>query len=388
MLRKTLKMVLDRIPATGIGETELSIECGLKLADLRGHLANLVKQNLIESHEDYPDHWRKKQENPPEPEQVLECLPGEPVEIGMNLGASPTVIRSILQNLQESGRAIEKDGQWHPTRSIEVISSEELTYEEQSDLLNLERKIEKGFYEAGKALSEIRERKLYRDKWGNFESYILDRFGFKRNYANKQIAAAEIVDQLAEKLVQGTNCTLSVTPTVTLPTSEGQIRPLTTVPLDARPAIWKEAVEQAAGRVPTENLVRKIVKDFQIKDLCKFPNPYKVGQIVLAKGKKGWWVINEVNDFTCDCKNFIGQIKTFHHFDLKELYLTIDQRKSMLEIQKRLTKIFNVGEQIVSPTDSATIKAMALSIGLNVGGTLTDLQDRLLTTLENEMEEF
>lgn len=46
-----------------------------------------------------------------------------------------------------------------PVTSVEV---RELTKDEQSDRLHLERQVEKAFYLAGKALVELRDRKLYR----------------------------------------------------------------------------------------------------------------------------------------------------------------------------------------------------------------------------------
>ena len=53
-----------------------------------------------------------------------------------------------------------------PEPPAEVVQSEvvteELTPEEESDRLHLERKVERAFYEAGRALQELRDRKLYR----------------------------------------------------------------------------------------------------------------------------------------------------------------------------------------------------------------------------------
>lgn len=38
----------------------------------------------------------------------------------------------------------------------------------------LERKVERAFYEAGKALMEIRDRRLYRSTYKTFEEYCRD----------------------------------------------------------------------------------------------------------------------------------------------------------------------------------------------------------------------
>jgi hypothetical protein len=80
----------------------------------------------------------------------------------------------------------------------ELVEFEELTYDEQRDRLHLERKVERAFYEAGKALQELRDRRLYRSTHPNFESYCLERFGFKRRHPYRLIDAAQVFDNLIE----------------------------------------------------------------------------------------------------------------------------------------------------------------------------------------------
>lgn len=96
----------------------------------------------------------------------------------------------------------------------------------------LEDKIERGlqtFVEVGDALSEIRDARLYRESHDTFEDYCRERWGFNRNYANKQIAAAEVVRAL------GTN--------VPTPANEGQAREL--APLKDEPEAMTEAWQEA-----------------------------------------------------------------------------------------------------------------------------------------------
>ena len=45
---------------------------------------------------------------------------------------------------------------------VEVVDIEELSEEEVRDRLNLERRVERAFYESAKALMELRNRRLYR----------------------------------------------------------------------------------------------------------------------------------------------------------------------------------------------------------------------------------
>ena len=84
--------------------------------------------------------------------------------------------------------------------AAEVVELAELTPDEQSDRLHLERKVERAFYEAGKALTELRSRRLYRSTHSNFEEYCRDRFGHSRQKSNYLIAAASVYDNLT------TNC--------------------------------------------------------------------------------------------------------------------------------------------------------------------------------------
>ena len=66
------------------------------------------------------------------------------------------------------------------TITVTAVEVPELTQEEQSDRLHLERKVERAFFEAGKALAELRDRRLYRSSHRTFEEYCRDRFGHSR----------------------------------------------------------------------------------------------------------------------------------------------------------------------------------------------------------------
>jgi hypothetical protein len=83
---------------------------------------------------------------------------------------------------------------------LEVIEALELTQEEQRDRLHLERIIERSFYEAGIALKQLRDRRLYRSTHPTFEEYCQDRFGYSsRRQPYLLIEAATIVDNLKEE---------------------------------------------------------------------------------------------------------------------------------------------------------------------------------------------
>jgi hypothetical protein len=82
------------------------------------------------------------------------------------------------------------------TITVSAAQVEELTQEEQNDRLHLERKVERAFFEAGKTLAELRDRRLYRSTHSTFEEYCKDRFGFERRYPYRLIEAAGVVDNL------------------------------------------------------------------------------------------------------------------------------------------------------------------------------------------------
>jgi hypothetical protein len=90
--------------------------------------------------------------------------------------------------------------------TIEVTAVEvpELTEQEQRDRLHLERRVERAFFEAGKALAELRDRRLYRSTHKTFEEYCRSRFAYTHRHVNYLIAASNVVDNI----IMGTNGSL------------------------------------------------------------------------------------------------------------------------------------------------------------------------------------
>ena len=88
---------------------------------------------------------------------------------------------------------------------------------ESQELTQLETKINEGlktFMDVGASLLRIRDARLYRHDYSTFEEYCQKRWGMQRNYANKMIAASEVIQNLG-----------TIVPI--LPTTESQVRPLT-----------------------------------------------------------------------------------------------------------------------------------------------------------------
>jgi len=124
-----------------------------------------------------------------------------------------------------------------------------LTKIEQQKLEALEEVISDNlvaFYQVGKALSEIRDSKLYRQTHQTFEDYVADRWGMSRDYAYKLVTASEVVDNVDHGIQK--------------PTSERQARPLTALPPQQQQQAWKEAVETAPKGKVTAKHVAEVVE--------------------------------------------------------------------------------------------------------------------------------
>jgi hypothetical protein len=181
---------------------------------------------------------------------------------------------------------------------VEVL--EPLTPEEESERHRLELKVERAFYEAGVALRELRDRRLYRSTHKTWERYCKDRFGYGRDSADLKILAIGVVDNLKENLpTNGRQI---------LPTNERQVRPLTTLELEEQCQVWSEAVEESGGKVPSGRVVKGIVERIKERHTTPSAIPYQVGDVFLVCAQSGefrkyngcWAIARAVNNFTVE----------------------------------------------------------------------------------------
>jgi hypothetical protein len=127
-----------------------------------------------------------------------------------------------------------------------------------------ERVIERGiqtFVEVGQALLEIRDHRLYREEYPTFEEYCKGRWGWSRDYANKQIRAAGVVENLAPIGTLDTN--------VSKPLTEAQVRPLTSLLPEDQRAVWQAAVETNGPQPTMKQVLNEVMR--QVK--AKLPPP-------------------------------------------------------------------------------------------------------------------
>ena len=138
--------------------------------------------------------------------------------------------------------------------TVEVI--EPLTRTELSRMGQLEETIlaaQQSFVEVGSALREIRDSRYYRSTHDTFEAYCKDRWNIKRDYADKMIAASEVMKNLHTIVCK-------------LPSTETQCRPMAAIPALLQQQAWARAIEIAGDSQPTQKIVSAAVAEL-------FPKP-------------------------------------------------------------------------------------------------------------------
>ncbi|HEY6723811.1 MAG TPA: hypothetical protein VI197_07255 [Polyangiaceae bacterium] len=82
------------------------------------------------------------------------------------------------------------------------------------------------FVDVGRALTRIRDAKLYAEEFGTFEAYCRERWGMSKTHANRLIASADVA--------------ANVTPIGVIP-NEAQARELAKLPTEKQPEAWAKA---------------------------------------------------------------------------------------------------------------------------------------------------
>ncbi|NEU79954.1 hypothetical protein [Nostoc sp. UIC 10630] len=285
------------------------------------------------------------------------------------------------------------------TITVTAVEVPELTEEEQRDRLHLERRVERAFFEAGKALAELRDRRLYRSTHKTFEEYCRSRFAYTHRHVNYLIAASNVVDNI----IMGTNGSQNEIPdemgtngsqneisdemgtngSQILPTTERQVRPLTKLEPSQQQEVWRQAVEQAGGKVPPARIVKDVVQ--RIMERTKVPNTYQIGEVcqILAKdnpelrGKGGCWgIVNHVGEFSCTVRTWDGEYTVGLQY-LKSYNYLPAECEHMRVICDRLSRVYSGGLE-------ETVKSLLQSLGKLNRPYLTAVEEKLLNVLESE----
>ncbi|MBD2536474.1 hypothetical protein H6G97_47255 [Nostoc flagelliforme FACHB-838] len=259
------------------------------------------------------------------------------------------------------------------TITVTAVEVTELTQEEQSDRLHLERKVERAFFEAGKALTELRDRRLYRSTHKAFDEYCLDRFGYNRSRSYQLVDAAVVVDNL-QKCPQIVDI---------LPTAEGQVRPMTKLEPQEQQEVWLRAVEVAGGKVPTGRIVKDVVQ--RIMERTQVPNTYQLGEVCQIftkdnpelRGKGGCWaIVSAVNDFSCSVRMWDREY-TVGLQHLKSYDYLPAECQQMQAICDRISRVY-------SDSLEETVKSLLQLLGKLNRPYLTAVEEKLLSVLESE----
>jgi hypothetical protein len=270
------------------------------------------------------------------------------------------------------------------TIKVTAVEVPELTEEEHRDRLHLERRVERAFFEAGKALAELRDRRLYRSTHKTFEDYCRDRFGHSRQKSNYLIAAADVYENLTTICCQNLPPEdLTTNRSQILPTSEGQVRPITKLEPQEQWEVWQQAVELAGGKVPTGRIVKDVVQ--RIMERTQVPNTYQIGEVcqILVKdnpelrGKGGCWaIVSAVNDFSCSVRMWDGEYAVgLQH--LKSFNYLPAECEQMQVICDRISQVY-------SDSLEETVKSLLQSLGKLNRPYLTAVEEKLLSLIERE----
>lgn len=129
----------------------------------------------------------------------------------------------------------------------------------------IETNVLKAWYDNGLLLREIRDDKLYKKKYGTFEEYAEQRWGWQRRHVYRMIEAAERF-QAIENVSKNGSFGHKI-----LPTNEAQVRPLTQLSDAEAVHVWAQVTEQHER--PTMQKVEDAVQAYKA-------NPTVVPEII------------------------------------------------------------------------------------------------------------
>lgn len=256
------------------------------------------------------------------------------------------------------------------TVNMTATQIEELTEDEEKERHRLELKVERAFYEAGSALRQLRDGRLYRSTHKTFEAYCQERFGMTPRPAYYLIAAAGVVENL-EMRTNGSQI---------MPTTERQVRCLTNLEPEQQRQIWHQAVEEAGDKVPSGRIVKSIVERLKEKPLikasefCTVGDPFILTRLEGAERKyNGCWAIaSDLRDFTIAVDVYDNTL-TVKPDNLDPIDLP-DVRRQLPQTLIRIRRL----------RESGLLSRCAYTILESLGRQtyLDDFEDKLLTFME------
>jgi hypothetical protein len=254
------------------------------------------------------------------------------------------------------------------------LSAEELKFR-----ALLEHQVGSAFYQAGMALIQLNELRLYRSTHLSFEEFCQAVFSFSRDYAYLQMAAARVYQNLLDNLpTNGRHL---------LPTRQRQLRPIIKAKLDqdAQLDVWTSAVALASGKVPTSSVVAEAVRLYLAED-NSLDNPFIEGEICRIsvrgnsqlKGKGGCWcVVAQVHLSSCTVNTWSDELE-LPIANLESLGFDEEQYQTIEDVGVKMTQLYETGS-----LDDAAMWVLNGLAKLE-RPYLTALEEKLLQVLEAE----
>jgi hypothetical protein len=231
---------------------------------------------------------------------------------------------------------------------VATVVLEELTEQEAAERVRLELKVERAFFEAGTALRELRDKRLYRSTHRTFEDYVRERFGFTRFSAYNKIAAASVFENL---LTNGQQI---------LPANERQVRDLTGLEPGEQREVWQQALKAADGKVPSGRIVKSIVQRLKEKPLHLASDYCQPGEVFFLQRLAGaerkyngcWAVAIEVeNRFSVKAAVYQGVVEV-----RQDQMKRIDSEQTQAQIKEIHERIQRLLKCQLDPIDEAQIE--------------------------------
>lgn len=230
------------------------------------------------------------------------------------------------------------------TITVTAVEVPELTEAELSDRLHLERKVERAVFEAGKALMELRDRRLYRSTHRTFEDYCRERFNYSRDAAYLKISAAVVYENIEKHLPTNGR-------QIPLPTNSRQLRDLAKANLEpnVQASVWAQAVEEASGKVPSGRIVKGVVERLQDLPLSKASDFCQIGDVFTICKLSGterkyngcWAIVVALGEFSVEIDvhdaRFNVKPENLNKIDSPEVHRQLPQ------IKKRILRLRECG---------------------------------------------
>jgi len=305
---------------------------------------------------------------------VVQLVSGERQYIPMKyLRSSPAQTQALCSSAVEgSSQLVESIAPAAISADNSAVEiAQTLTPEEERERHRLELRVERPFFEAGKALTQLRDQKLYRSTHKTFEAYCQERFGFSRRHPYRLMEAATVVDNLEAFCVQFGHI---------LPAKESVCRPLVELELDEQRTVWHQIMQTTSGKQPTAQIVKSAVEQIKSKPLFTAASFCQVGDAFTLMRLEG--VERKYNSYPCvaiELKQFTIDV------DVHDTILTVKpenlQKLDFPEVHRQLPQILRRIKRLrqVGTLDRGANHFLA-GVGKQVY--LTEVEEMLLSCLE------